>query len=252
MQNIKTILTQIEATKQIKILYACETGSRAWGFPSPDSDFDIRFVYVHERDWYLSLGQPKDTVEIMDGDLDITGWNLKKCLTLLKKSNAPLIERFQSPIEYYVEAEFKEAFQKLIATYYSPIAVFYHHHSLAKKFWEELKDKEAFKLKSFFYLIRSLLSCNWIIKDNTVLPMDIEGLMQYIDEEHANQLRQLIALKATVGEKYLHQKDEQLNSWIIKLFDYAEASKQNLPANKADMSMLNEFFLKTLYANADH
>ena len=252
MQNIKTILTQIEAAKQIKILYACETGSRAWGFPSPDSDYDIRFVYVHERDWYLSLGQPKDTVEIMDGDLDITGWDLKKCLILLKKSNAPLIERFQSPIEYYAEPEFKEAFQKLIATYYSPIAVFYHHHSLAKKFWEELKDKEEFKLKSFFYLVRSLLSCNWIIKDNTVLPMDIEGLMKYIDEEHANQLRQLIALKATVGEKYLHQKDEQLNSWIINLFDYAEASKQSLPANKADMTMLNEFFLKTLYANAYH
>ena len=252
MQTIKTILTQIEASKQIKILYACETGSRAWGFPSLDSDYDIRFVYVHERDWYLSLSQRKDTVEIMDGDLDITGWDLKKCLTLLKKSNAPLIERFQSPIEYYTEPEFKEAFQKLIATYYSPIAVFYHHHSLAKKFWEELKDKDEFKLKSFFYLIRSLLSCNWIIKDNSVLPMDIEGLMLYIDEDHANQLRKLIALKATVGEKYLHQKDEQLSSWIINLFEYLEASKQNLMANKADMNMLNEFFLKTLYANSDH
>jgi uncharacterized protein len=252
MQNIQHILTQIEAKKKIKILYACETGSRAWGFPSPDSDYDIRLVYVQERDWYLSLGQPKDTVEIMDGDLDITGWDLKKCLTLLKKSNAPLIERFQSPIGYYAEPEFKETFQKLIATYYSPIAVFYHHHSLAKKFWEELKDKELFKLKSFFYLVRSLLSCNWIIKDNTVLPMDIEGLMKYIGEDHVNQLRKLIALKATVGEKYLHRKDEQLNGWIINLFEYAEASKQNLQANKADMTMLNEFFLKTLYANADH
>jgi hypothetical protein len=252
MESIKKVLEEIETKKQIKILYACETGSRAWGFPSPDSDYDIRFIYMHERDWYLSLSPRKDTIEIMDGDLDINGWDLRKCLTLLKKSNTPLIERFQSPIEYYAEAEFKEAFQKLIATYYSPIAVFYHHHSLAKKFWEELKDKKAFKLKSFFYLIRSLLSCNWIIKDNAVLPMDIEGLMQYIDEEHANQLRQLIALKATVGEKYLHRKDEQLNSWIINLFEYAEASKQNLLANKADMTMLNEFFLKTLYANADH
>ena len=252
MQNIKQILTQIETKNQIKILYACETGSRAWGFPSPDSDYDIRFVYVQERDWYLSLSPRKDTIEIMDGDLDITGWDLKKCLTLLKKSNEPLIERFQSPIAYYAEPEFKEAFQKLIVTYYSPIAVFYHHHSLAKKIWEELKDKEEFKLKSFFYLLRSLLSCNWIIKDNTVLPMDIEGLMQYTDEGHANQLRKLIALKATVGEKYLHQKDEQLNSWIINLFEYAEASKENLKANKADMTMLNEFFLKKLYANANH
>lgn len=188
----------------------------------------------------------------MDGDLDTTGWDLKKCLTLLKKSNAPFIERCNSPIEYFSVPGFKDEFKKLIAVYYSLIAVFFHHHFLAKKFWEELKDKEEVKLKGYFYLIRSLLSCNWIIKDNSVLPMDIESLMQYIDEEHANQLRKLIALKATVGEKYLHQKDEQLNSWIINLFEYAGASKQNLLVNKADMSMLNEFFLKTLYANADH
>ena len=105
----------------------------------------------------------------MDGDLDITGWDLKKCLTLLKKSNAPLIERFQSPIEYYAVDGFKGDFKKLVESYYSPIAVFYHHHSLAKKFWEELKDKEECKLKSLFYLVRSLLSCSWIMEDKSVL-----------------------------------------------------------------------------------
>jgi uncharacterized protein len=252
MENIKHILTRIEQKKNIKILYACETGSRAWGFPSPDSDFDIRFMYMHERDWYLSLSQKKDTVEIMDGDLDITGWDLKKSLTLLKKSNAPLIERFNSPIEYFGVQGFKDEFKKLIATCYSPIAVFFHHHSLAKRFWEDLKNKEEFKLKSYFYLIRSLLSCNWIIKDNSVLPMHIEGLMQYIDDGYKERLRNLIALKATVGEKYLHQKDEKLNEWLLHLFEYIEAGKENLTVNKADMSLLNEFFLKTLYAKADH
>jgi uncharacterized protein len=252
MEHIKTILTEIEKKKNIKILYACETGSRAWGFPSPDSDFDIRFMYMHERDWYLSLSLKKDSIEIMDGDLDITGWDLKKSLTLLKKSNAPLIERFNSPIEYFAVSGFKDEFKKLIATYYSPIAVFFHHHSLAKKFWEDLKDKEELKLKSYFYLIRSLLSCNWIIKDNKVLPMHIEGLMQYIDDGYKERLRNLIALKATVGEKYLHQKDEKLNEWILHLFEYIEAGKENLTVNKADMSLLNEFFLKTLYAKANH
>jgi uncharacterized protein len=252
MENIKHILIKIEQKKNIKILYACETGSRAWGFPSPDSDYDIRFVYMHERDWYLSLSQRKDTVEIMDGDLDITGWDLKKCLTLLKKSNAPLIERFQSPIEYFAVPGFKEEFKKLIAAYYSPTAVFFHHYSLAKKFWEDLKDKDEFKLKSYFYLIRSLLSSNWIIKDNSVLPMHIEGLMQYIDEEYKGRLRELIALKATVGEKYLHKKDEKLNEWVLNLFECIEAEKENLMANKADMRLLNEFFLKMWYAKVNN
>ena len=160
--------------QEIKILYACETGSRAWGFPSPDSDYDIRFIYMHERDWYLSLSQKKDTIEQMIGDLDITGWDLKKCLILLKKSNAPLIERFQSQIEYYSVPGFRNEFKELIEHYYSPIAVFHHHHSLAKKFWDNIKDNGQVKLKSWFYLVRSLLSCNWIANDKSVLPKHIE------------------------------------------------------------------------------
>lgn len=252
MKNVNYVIEEIEKKKQIKILYACETGSRAWGFPSPDSDYDIRFIYMHERDWYLSLSQRKDTVEIMDGDLDITGWDLSKCLTLLKKSNAPLIERFQSPIEYYAVAGFKEGFKQLIENYYSPIAVFFHHYSLAKNFWEDLEDKDEFKLKSYFYLIRSLLSCNWIVKDKSVLPMEIEGLMKYIDEDFKEELRKLIVLKGTVGEKYLHRKDDKLNERILNLFERIELSKESLVANKADMSLLNEFFLKMLYAEANH
>jgi uncharacterized protein len=252
MENIRNILKGIEQKKNIKILYACETGSRAWGFPSPDSDYDIRFIYMHERDWYLSLSQRKDTIEIMDGDLDITGWDLRKCLTLLKKSNTPLIERFQSPIEYYAVDGFKDEFKKLIENYYSPIAVFFHHYSLAKNFWMDLKDKDEFKLKSYFYLIRSLLSCNWIIEDNSVLPMEIEGLMKYIDEDFKDELRKLIVLKGTVGEKYFHKKDDKLNERILNLFEMIELSKENLVANKVDMSLLNEFFLKMLYAEVNH
>jgi uncharacterized protein len=158
MKHIQNILTQLSLEKDIEILYACETGSRAWGFLSPDSDYDIRFIYMHKRDWYLMLNEQKDTIEQMVGDYDVTGWDVRKCLMLLKKSNAPLIERFQSPIEYMSDGGFRDNFKKLIAQYYSPIAVFYHHYSLATNFWEDLKDKEEIKLKSFFYLVRSLLS----------------------------------------------------------------------------------------------
>lgn len=248
MQDIKHILSEIEKSKKVKILYSCETGSRAWGFPSPDSDYDIRFVYMHERDWYLSLSQRKDTIEIMDGDLDITGWDLRKCLQLLKKSNSPLIERFQSPIVYYAMPGFTDDFEKLVQAYYSPIAVFYHHHSLAKKFWEELKDREEYKLKSVFYLVRFLLSCNWIIEDRNVLPMDIFGLKQYTSEEQKQKLHALIQLKATVGEKYLHPKDAQLNEWITGWMEKAEANKAALQVKKNDTTELDAFFLKMLYA----
>ncbi len=247
MQNITNILKQIEQKKNIKILYACETGSRAWGFPSPDSDYDIRFLYMHEKDWYLGLNERKDTIEIMDGDLDITGWDLRKCLKLLKKSNVPLIERFQSPIVYFEAEKFKTDFKKLIGQYYSPIAIFYHHFSLAAKFWDDLKHNDEVKLKSLFYLIRSLLSCNFVVNSNEVLPMDIFGLMKYNDEVINAELNTLIKIKSGVGEKYLHPTNEKLNLWIAQMFDYLKLNKENIKANGNNMNMLNEYFIKTLY-----
>ncbi|KYP14560.1 nucleotidyltransferase domain-containing protein [Flavihumibacter sp. CACIAM 22H1] len=135
-ENIRRSLLQVEEQFQVKILYACETGSRAWGFPSPDSDYDVRFIYQHPKNWYLALHEQKDTIEFMDGDLDITGWDLRKSLQLLKKSNVPLVERFNSPI-IYLDKNFSAAFNELIQTYYSPTAVFFHHYSLATKFWED-------------------------------------------------------------------------------------------------------------------
>jgi predicted nucleotidyltransferase len=249
MNHITNMLQNIAATKNIQLLYACETGSRAWGFPSPDSDYDVRFIYRHQKDWYLHLGTKKDTVEIMDGDWDITGWDLRKSLVLLKKSNASLIERFQSPIVYYADDAFANEYKKLIENYYSPTAVFYHHYSLAKKFWDELKDASDIKLKSYFYLVRSLLSCNWIVRDKSVLPMHIEGLMQYTTEENKQLLSELITLKATVGEKYLHKKDAAMHHLVEDLFTYIEPAKDSLGVNNTSMALLDEFFVKTLYAN---
>ena len=102
--KIKDKLKDIEQKYQVKVLYACETGSRAWGFPSPDSDYDVRMIYMHDLDWYLSLSDKKDTIEFMseDGELDVTGWDIKKCLKLMWKSNGALLERVQSPVVYRV------------------------------------------------------------------------------------------------------------------------------------------------------
>lgn len=195
----------------------------------------------------MALSNPKDTIEFIDGDLDITGWDLRKCLKLLKKSNIPLIERFQSPIEYYADAKFKEGFKFLIERYYSPIASFYHHYSLASKFWEELREEENVKLKSYFYLIRSLLSCNWIVRDSTVLPMSIEGLMKYIDDGFKEYLKSLIALKATVGEKYLHRRDEKMQNLILGLFEFIEINKNDLGVNNQDYTLTESL----LYTNIE-
>lgn len=252
MDKIKDVLAALAQKENVKILFACETGSRAWGFPSPDSDYDVRFIYMHKRDWYLSLSQHKETIEYMYGDLDITGWDLRKSLQLLKKSNAPLIERFQSPITYYADKNFKEDFKDLIQEYYSPTAVFFHHYSLAKKFWMELTGNEEVRLKSFFYLIRSMLSCHWIVRHRSVLPMDIEGLMSIIDAKERDYLRELIRLKAKVGQRYLHRPDNKLSGWMEELWKLLDCSKNSLGVSKADNTALTKFFLKMVNTNADN
>jgi uncharacterized protein len=247
MKNILEILKEIETKNNITILYACETGSRAWGFASPDSDYDIRFIYKHNVDWYLSLGEKKDYINLaIKEDLDITGWDIRKSLHLLKKSNAALIERFQSPIEYFAVDNFKNDFKNLINEYYSPIAVFYHHYSLAKNFREDIVGKDEIKLKSYFYLVRSLLSCNWVIKSKEVVPMDIESLLAVTSVSNQNILRELIKLKATVGEKYLHKADDKLMKLVIELFDYVDTNKDNLKANNSNYESIDTFFLKTI------
>lgn len=252
MKDLKKILSQVEEKNNVKILYACETGSRAWGFPSPDSDYDVRFIYMHERDWYLSLSQRKDTIEFMDGDLDITGWDLRKSLLLLRKSNAALIERFQSPIEYYAVDGVKKKFNKLIEKYYSPTAVFFHHYSLANKFWEEIKDAEHYKLKTWFYLVRSLLSCSWLFSNERVLPMNIQDLMKYSEEDWKTRINEMIELKKTVGEKYIHPRDDKFHQWISDSMSILEKSKDSLGVNTTDMSYLNKFFIKMLNERSDN
>ena len=249
MENIKVALQQIEKENGIKILYAIESGSRAWGFPSPDSDFDVRFIYIHKKDWYLGLTDKKDTIESMQGELDITGWDLKKSLILLKKSNVAMLEKFQSPIVYFQVESFAEEMKQLMHHYYSQTAVFFHHYSLAKKFWEEIKEADVVKLKSYFYLIRSLLTCNWVVNVKTLPPIDIEGLMTLITEVERFYLRELIKLKATVDEKYLHPKEKFMEDLAFQLFSFIESFKNQLGVSDTNYILLEQFFLKTINEN---
>jgi len=101
ISRIEQELSEIEIKYSVKIIYACESGSRAWGFASENSDYDVRFIYAHTKDWYLTIDEKRDVIEIpIDGDLDINGWDIRKSLMLLRKSNSPLLEWISSPNKY--------------------------------------------------------------------------------------------------------------------------------------------------------
>jgi hypothetical protein len=134
--NVQRALTAIERGEAIRVLYACESGSRAWGFASGDSDYDVRFIYVHPRDHYLSVFANRDVIEqkITD-DLDISGWDLRKTLGLVSKSNPPLLEWFKSPIVYRQDPEFVGAFRSLMDQFYSPKRCFAHYLHMGAGNW---------------------------------------------------------------------------------------------------------------------
>jgi len=254
-EKINQYLNKIEKEKNIIILLACETGSRAWGFPSPDSDFDIRIIYKHKKDWYLSLNEKKDSIDLMfeNNEIDITGWDLRKSLKLLQKSNSPLLERIQSPIIYKKDDEFLDEMTTVAQNQYSRIATIHHYLSMAKNFLEELKEAKEYKLKKFFYALRSATACKWILEKEEMPPIEflkmINGLN--IPNSVTNRIDELILLKSTISESYFHEGEKELISFIEACINETDKKRQSLPSAKGNTEELDTFFLKTL-ARYDH
>ena len=130
-QEINDKLNEIEEREEVRILHAVESGSRAWGFASPDSDYDVRFVYVRPKADYLRLDEPKDVIEWqLDEVLDINGWDLKKALRQFARGNATLFEWSGSPIVYRTTREW-EGIREVSRQYYSEKASVYHYYGTA-------------------------------------------------------------------------------------------------------------------------
>jgi uncharacterized protein len=248
--KILQYLQQIQDEKEIEILLACETGSRAWGFPSPDSDYDVRFIYRHKKDWYLNLNEQKDTIEKMyeNNEFDLSGWDLKKSLNLLWKSNPPLLERIQSPIIYISDTEFLNGINDLAQHSYSKIATMHHYLSMSKKMYSEVKDYPTIKLKKLFYALRTAIACKWIIDKDEIPPIVFQKMLKELEiEENVRQrIYNLIDLKATKNEDYLHIKEESINNLIENCIQNAEKVANSLPASKGKIEDMNSFFIKTL------
>ncbi len=249
-EKINHYLSELEKEKNIKILLACETGSRAWGFPSPDSDYDVRIIYQHEKDWYLTLNDRKDSIDCMydNNDIDITGWDLRKCLKLLLKSNPALLERIQSHIIYKADEDFLTGFNELAQTAYSRIATAYHYFSMAKRLFEDIKDKEEYKLKRFFYVLRSCVACVWIAEKNEMPPIDFHKMLSAvnIDDHLKRRINELIDIKSNKSEGYFHTGESELIDFIQDQISITSKNFKSYTHSNADIEEFNLFFLNQL------
>jgi predicted nucleotidyltransferase len=249
-EKIKKYLSDLEKEKGIEILLACETGSRAWGFPSPDSDFDVRVIYKHKKDWYLSLTEEKDTIEYFfeNNEIDICGWDLRKSLRLLWKSNPPLLERIQSPIIYKVDNNFLTGINSVAQKAYSRIATIHHYLSMAKKAFEEVVNLEEYKLKKFFYALRASVACIWILEKEEIPPIEFGKMINGLNlpVNFKTRIEELIEIKSTISETYLHKGENELIEFMKNCIERADSESLNLPASKGQISELNELFRQTL------
>lgn len=203
--RIVEALARAGREEAVTIVFACESGSRAWGFASGDSDYDVRFVYLHPRDWYLSVdveNKPEVIERPMEDHLDLSGWDLRKALRLLRKSNPPLLEWLNSPQIYIQDVPVVTRLRNLIPTYYSPRACWYHYFHMAEGNFREYLRGDVVWLKKYLYVLRPLLAVRWIERDLGIVPMEFDLLLsKAIDEpELARSIRELVARKRS-GEE---------------------------------------------------
>jgi uncharacterized protein len=202
--NILSALKQIERAREVRVLLAVESGSRAWGFASPDSDFDVRFVYVHSLDWYLSVFESRDVIETMlPGDLDVSGWELRKALRLFSKCNLAFNEWLGSPIRYVEEPRFREQLTAQLPHYFNPIAGIHHYRRMASAALEEnLESDGRIGIKKLFYVLRPLLACRWIANAGTQPPTEFAHLLtpDWISATERSWMAELLDTKVRTAE----------------------------------------------------
>lgn len=248
-QEIHHGLDEIQEDNNVKILYACESGSRAWGFASEDSDYDVRFIYCHHPNWYLSVQENRDVIEVpIDDELDISGWDLRKALRLYRKSNPPLLEWLQSPIRYIEHYSTARQMRDLAPSFYSPKACMYHYLHMAQGNFRTYLQTDIVWTKKYFYVLRPLLGCLWIEKDIGVVPTEFEKLIEGVDLPHevCCMIDELLEMKITGQEMSSGPRNPILNDFIESEFLRHENNGITRQAPENDVRLLDNIFQTTL------
>ncbi len=245
---IQQELSSLEQRENIKILLAVESGSRAWGFASPDSDYDVRFIYVRPTEYYLRLDQTRDVIELPISDLlDINGWDLKKALTLLHSSNPTLYEWFSSPIVYRTPS-FRQDCTPLLRRCFSRKNCLHHYLNTAIRHDQAFLGGPHVRSKKYFYVLRPLLACRWVLEKDTPPPVPFSKLCEsQLCSEMKPYVDHLLDIKMNAPEISEIDRIEPVHDYIRMSIDEIRAAIKALPAEEPlPWDELNRFFLNEL------
>jgi uncharacterized protein len=251
-ERIENELVAIEEADGVRIVYAVESGSRAWGFPSQDSDYDVRFLYVRPIDAYLSIVPVRDVIEYPISDaLDWNGWDLQKALGLFRKSNPSILEWLHSPIVYHDRFGVARRLRELEPVYVTVRSSLYHYLSLAKGQWSRYLHGEEVAAKKYFYVLRPVLACGWLLVHGTFPPLDLETLVrdQLSDNsEFVGIIARLLERKRAGDELTLEPRNPALHAFLDQQLTAIQAQVEAMPkeTEAPDHTALDEIFRATL------
>jgi predicted nucleotidyltransferase len=247
MENLRAI----EARHDVTVLFACESGSRGWGFASPDSDYDVRFIYVNRLPWYLTVMPRRDVIEVpISGDLDINGWDLRKALGLMRESNPTLLEWLRSPIVYREDELAMPRFRALSEAVFSNARGWHHYASMAKKNFREHLQADEVRYKKYLYVLRPLLAARWIRTQPGVPPMRFADLAQKTldavrDAALIDEINALLEVKMRAGEAATSPRWPGIHAFIEAELE-ANAAEPVTPLPQTEESGLDALLCETV------
>ncbi len=233
----------IEELHNIKILFAVENGSRAWGMASKDSDYDVRFVFVRNIDNYLSINKQKDVIEWMSNDkmIDIVGFDIYKFVSLLKKSNPTMIEWLTSPIVY--TGNVPPGLKWLGVHEFNPKALYYHYKSLCKNnYMKYIASGNNVTYKRYMYCLRGLFNAKYTWENYKVPSNDFKTVFNQMGQNSFvnHKIRDMLKAKEKGEEKDEVERITLLDQYIEEfLADEKEIDTRQMDINALDIEIKN-------------
>lgn len=161
--KLRDLLHKVEFEHSLSVIYGVESGSRAWGFESQNSDYDVRFLYIRPTDWYLCIEKRDDVLELgTSSDVDLSGWDLRKSLLFLRQSHPVLLEWLRSPVVYIEQPEIVQQMREIGEKFFAPRASVHHYIGWAERILHRYFQRSDLAAKRYFYVMRPLLCCRWI------------------------------------------------------------------------------------------
>lgn len=255
-------LKRIEQEFDVKVIFAAEAGSRAWGFESPDSDYDVRFVYVRPVDTYLSVFNHRNVIDAQDLHslassiaspfdhklLDFSGWDISKALHLAYKSNPQLLEWINGPITYVEDKD--GVLAKAANELWQMQPTYEHYRAMAKSNYREYLQTSMVKYKKYLYVIRPLLAARYVVEQQKIPPVSFAELRREVRVPTAvhEAIDRLLELKMATNETDLLPRVQVLNDWIA---NETEQPRQLLASRSFDEDYVDRMFRDILYSYAE-